>query len=156
MLACDSVCRQFLPKVTTMLKGKRLCSQVGLRQLCSKFCRIFYSVLPEKLSNYSLSSIQLFSKKFSYSTHIVQISVAWVIRKLVEEKEMLMSVSDSVNAYWTATSAKLQHSLQERCPAVSQAGLRFHQSKVCMIWSVSAAFAKYASSSNLSPSSCCG
>ena len=42
---------------------------VGLRQLCSKFCQIFYSALSEKFSDYSLDSIDYSFKKVKIPQH---------------------------------------------------------------------------------------
>ena len=42
---------------------------LGLRQLCSKFCQLFYSALPTKWSDNSLDLIRLFFQQSHYSTY---------------------------------------------------------------------------------------
>ena len=40
---------------------------IGMRLLCSKFCRLFYSALPKMCTHYSLASVRLFPKKMLFN-----------------------------------------------------------------------------------------
>ena len=67
-LNCSSLCFKQNTKAHMYICQLARISGLGLRQLCSKFCRIFCSALPEKFSDYSF--------KKSKFHNIAQISIA--------------------------------------------------------------------------------